>query len=69
MHDRFHISKYLNEGVDPVRRKESGELEKTGDKRLVGSKYVWLRNPENTHEQQKIELGNLMAGEFKTGQA
>jgi transposase len=49
VHDRFHISKYLNEAVDAVRRKESGALEKAGDKRLLGSKYVWLRNPENMH--------------------
>jgi transposase len=50
-------------------RQESGALEKAGDKRLVGSKYVWLRNPENMHEQQKVDLSHLMAGAFKTRQA
>jgi len=69
VHVRFHISKYLHEAVDAVRRKESGALEKAGDKRLVGSKYVWLRNPEDMDEQQKVDLSNLVAGEFKTGQA
>jgi len=69
VHDRFHISKSLNDAVDAVRRKESGELRKTGDKRLVGSKYVWLRNPEKLHTQQQLELNTLMNGEFKTGQA
>ncbi|ABL65963.1 transposase, IS204/IS1001/IS1096/IS1165 family protein [Chlorobium phaeobacteroides DSM 266] len=69
VHDRFHISKYLSEAVDAVRRKESRELDQAGDKRLVGSKYVWLRNPENMREQQKVELSNLMACEFKTSQA
>ena len=36
---------------------------------MVGSKYVWLRNPEKMCEQQKIGLNKLMAGEFNTGQA
>ncbi|UWX58421.1 ISL3 family transposase [Chlorobaculum sp. MV4-Y] len=67
VHDRFHISQSLNDAVDAVRRKESGELRKTGDKRLVGSKYVWLRNPEKLHTRQQLELNTLMNGEFKTG--
>ncbi|NTV66536.1 MAG: ISL3 family transposase [Chlorobaculum sp.] len=69
VHDRFHVSKYLNDAVDAVRRKESRELDEDGDKRLVGSKYVFLRNPEHMREQQKAELNKLMAGEFKTSQA
>ena len=69
VHDRFHISKYLNAAVDAVRRKESRLLDQAGDRRLVGSKYVWLRNPEQMREQQRLELSELMAGEFKTGQA
>jgi transposase len=69
VHDRFHISKYLNDAVDAVRRKESRQLDKVDDKRLKGSKYLWLRNPENMDEQQKAELKKLMACEFKTGQA
>ena len=67
--DRFHISKYLNEAVDAVRRKESRMLDQAGNRRLVGSKYVWLRNPEQMREQQRFELNKLLAGEFKTGQA
>lgn len=69
VHDRFHISKYLNEAVDAVRRKESRELDESGDKRLVGSKYLWLRNPERMRQEQQEEWRELMAGEFKTGQA
>jgi transposase len=69
VHDRFHISKYLNEAVDAVRRKESRELDQAGDKRLVGSKYLWLRNPEKMRQEQQVEWRELMAGEFKTGQA
>jgi transposase len=69
VHDRFHISKYLNEAVDAVCRKESQMLDQAGDRRLVGLKYVWLRNPEKMPEQQRLELSKLMTGVIKTGQA
>ena len=39
VHDRFHISKYLNDADDQVRRQESGQLKKIGDTTLVGSKF------------------------------
>jgi len=69
VHDGFRISKYLNEAVDMVRRKECRQLDKAGDKRLIGSKYVWLRNPENMGEQQQTELSRLMDAEFRTAKA
>jgi len=45
--DRFHIAKHLGEAVDRVRRSEARALKGAGDDRLVGTKYLWLRNPEN----------------------
>lgn len=69
VHDRVHISTYLNEAVDLVRRKECRQLDKAGDKRLTGSKEVWLRNLENMDEQQQTELTRLMDAEFRTGKA
>ena len=69
VHDRFHISKYLNEAVDKVRRQESRNLNAIGDKTLIGSKYAWLRNPENMTEMQRTSFEQLMACELKTGQA
>ena len=36
VHDRFPISKHLNEAVDRVRRQEHKALQKTGDDRLKG---------------------------------
>ncbi len=35
VHDRFHISKYLDEAVDTVRRHESSQLNKAGDSSLI----------------------------------
>ena len=67
VHDRFHISKYLNEAVDTVRRHESSQLNKAGDSTLTGSRFVWLRNPENMTKKQRKNFNQLMACELKTG--
>ena len=69
MHDRFHLSKYLNEGVDTVRRQESLKLKSGGDKTLIGLRYAWLRNPENMSENQRTDFDQLMSCEMKTGTA
>ncbi|AOS82892.1 ISL3 family transposase [Chlorobaculum limnaeum] len=69
VHDRFHISKYLNEAVDTVRRQESRQLHHAGDRTLIGSKFTWLRNPENMTESQRTSFDQLMACELKTGKA
>ena len=50
VHDRFHISKHLNDGVDKVRRQENKELVKNDDDRLKETKNSWLFNPENMSE-------------------
>ncbi|MFN9042180.1 MAG: transposase, partial [Planctomyces sp.] len=45
VHDRFHISKYLNEAVDEVRRAEHRELQQAADHRLKGMRQTLLFNP------------------------
>ena len=69
VHDRFHISKYLNEAVNKVRHQESQELQKVGDRSLVGSKFTWLRNPENMTTSQRTRFDELMTCELHTGVA
>ena len=69
VHDRYHISKYLNDAVDAVRRQESRKLKTAGDKTLVGSKYTWLRNPENMSDKQRADFDQLMTCELQTGTA
>ncbi len=44
VHDRFHISKYLNEAVDKVKRQEHRRLQGQNDDRLTGTKYLWLKD-------------------------
>lgn len=45
--DRFHVAKLLGDAVDKVRRDEHRAFMKDGDWTLKGSKYLWLKNPEN----------------------
>lgn len=69
VHDRFHISKHLNEAVDQVRRQENKSLRQEGDERLKGSKQLWLFNPENLSEDRWIEFEMLKDQELKTSRA
>lgn len=44
VHEKFHLSFYLNKAVDIVRKAEHRELASSGRQTLEGSKYLWLRN-------------------------
>lgn len=65
VHDRFHISKHLNEAVDKVRRRENRQLLTQGDERLKGSKYLWLSNPENQSNAFSETFDSLKNSELK----
>lgn len=69
VHDRFHISKHLNEAVDQVRRQEHKTLTKQGDDRLKGSKQLWLFNPENMSEDRWLEFETIKNQQLKTARA
>jgi transposase len=45
--DKFHVALHLNKAVDLVRRQEHHELMGEGKTWLKGTKYDWLRNPDN----------------------
>jgi transposase len=69
VHDKFHVSKMLNEAVDQVRRREHRQLQKQGDDRLAGSRQLWLYNPENLTDyrfERFIELAHI---DLKTSRA
>ena len=51
--DRFHISKLMGEAMDQVRREEHKKLLSKGDKRLVGTRYVWLYHPDELCKREK----------------
>lgn len=69
VHDRFHISKYLNEAVDKVRRAEHKQLQADGDDRLKGLRQTLLFNPENLSDERDEQLTALLKTSLATGRA
>jgi transposase len=69
VHDRYHISAYLNEAVDKVRRQEHKELQAQGDETLKGTRQLWLYNPENFTTEQSAEFEQLKDLNLKVGRA
>ena len=59
VHDKFHVSKYLGEAVDKVRRQEHKELLAQGDETLKGTRQLWLYNPQNFSPEQAEEFSAL----------
>jgi transposase len=45
--DKLHIVKLINEAVDQVRRQEQKQRPE-----LKGSRYVWIKNPDNLTSKQ-----------------
>ena len=69
VHDRFHVSQYLNKALDQVRRSEQKDLLKKGDQRLSRSKYFWLTNPENVSKKMTEKFSYLRDSELKVARA
>lgn len=67
--DKFHVAKYLGDGVDKVRREEHRELLGEGDASLKGTKYQWLRNPANMSAEQGRHFAALRDSALKTARA
>ena len=67
--DKFHVAKYLGDGVDKVRRQEHRQLQRQGDRTLTGSKYQWLRNPHNMSREQAAQFVGLRDSHLKTARA
>ena len=67
--DKFHVAKYLGDAVDKVRRQEHRTLMANGDDLLKGSKYRWLRNPQNMSRKQWREFAVLRESSLKTSRA
>lgn len=41
--DRFHVMRHVIEAMDQVRRRENRLLRQRGDRRLTGTKFLWLK--------------------------
>jgi transposase len=69
VHDRFHISKHLNDAVDKVRREEHAILKAVGDNRLTRTRYHWLKNEENLSDEAREEFKGLKDSGLKVSRA
>jgi transposase len=69
VHDKFHVSKYLGEAVDKVRRQEHKELLAQGDETLKGTRQLWLYNPQNFSPEQAEEFSALKDLHLKVARA
>jgi len=69
VHDKFHIIKYLNDGVDKTRIAENKILGNGDDNSLKKSKYLFLKNEENMTDKQTIRFQAIKELTLKTCQA
>jgi len=69
VHDRFHVMQLASKAVDKVRKQEHKQLSENGDKRLAGTKYVWLRSFENQSEQQEARFNEIYDHTLNTAKA
>ena len=70
VYDRFHVSKYLNESVDAVRRSEHARLLKEGEESLLtGMRQMFLFNKENVPEEKKDEFEIVCKSDLKASKA
>jgi transposase len=67
VHDRFHVSKPLNEAVDQTRREESAKLAAKGDDTLKSTRFLWLQG--QTPDDQKQRFEELLETNLRTAKA
>ena len=69
VHDKFHVSQYLGEAVDNVRRQEHKQLLAQGDETLKGTRQLWLYNPQNFSPDQAKDFSALKDLQLKVARA
>ena len=68
-HDKFHISKYLGEAVDAVRKQEHRSLSKAGTSPPTGSKWAWLKTYADGRSAEAVSFRALNQLNLKTSRA
>ena len=58
--DRFHVQKHLNEGVDATRRQECRRMAGRRDKRLAGTRYLWLKGMGALGDEEEARRKDLL---------
>ena len=70
VHDKYHLVSYLTKAVDTVRRMEHKSLKLDGQEDLLkGTRFTWLRNPENWTEKGEATFKELKDKGLKVARA
>jgi transposase len=69
VHDKFHIAKHLNDGVNRIRTEEHRRLLREGDDRLKGTRWFWLRAEDNLTNAQYESFRDIKEAALKTSKA
>ena len=69
VHDKFHVSKYLGEAVDAVRKQEHRKLSQAGTSPLTGSKWAWLKSYPDGRSAEAVSFRALNQLNLKTSRA
>jgi len=64
VHDKFHLVKIMNDAVDKVRKREVRQHEA-----LKNTKYLFLKNPENQTEKQRIKFETITSVNYEVSRA
>lgn len=65
--DRFHIMAYFSKAIDEVRAEEVRRLKANGQEPVLkGSRWCWLKRPENLTGHQEATLHELVQMNLKT---
>ena len=67
--DKFHIVRHLLDAVDTVRKEEARKLKSEDPELLKKSRYIWLKNPWNLTDDQKVRLSDLEKLNLKINRA
>jgi len=67
--DKYHAVRLVTTAVDDVRRHEHKALRAADDRRLTGTKYLWLWNAENVPAWRRAEFMALKAAALQTSRA
>jgi transposase len=59
VHDKFHISKHINDAVNKTRVKEHRAMLKKKDDRLKGTKFLWLKGLEQLDDDSMNQIENM----------
>lgn len=67
--DKFHIVRHLLDAVDQVRKEEAQKLKSENPELLKKSRYIWLKNPWNLTDKQRVRLSDLEKLNLKINRA